>query len=259
MKKIILIFALIFFVGCMQNTTNVGHSEVDRGQLMLISSDEINEASAKAYGEVIQKAKASNTLNKDPNLTNRVKNISNRLITKTSYFRQDSTKWDWEVNVITSDTINAWCMAGGKIAVYTGIIEKLNLNDDEIAFILAHEIAHALREHVREQQSQEMIKSGLINVASVFGVDNTILGVANLAANVGISLPFSRSHENESDEIGLELAYMAGFNPDGAASLWTKMQEHSGDGRLEFLSTHPSHENRIKNLQTLAAKLKASS
>ena len=108
MKKIILIFALIFFVGCMQNTTNVGHSEVDRGQLMLISSDEINEASAKAYGEVIEKARKSNTLNKDPNLTNRVKNISNRLIAKTSYFRQDSTKWDWEVNVITSDTINGW-------------------------------------------------------------------------------------------------------------------------------------------------------
>ncbi len=257
MKKFILVFTLIFLAGCVQNTTNVGHSEVNRGQLMLISSEEINEASAKAYTQIIDKARATNTLNKDPKLTQRVNNISNRLIAKTSYFRQDSSKWNWEVNVITSDTINAWCMAGGKIAVYTAIVEKLNLNDDELAFILSHEIAHALREHVREQQSQEMIKSGLINVASIFGVDNTILGVANLAANVGISLPFSRSHENESDEIGLELAYMAGFNPDGAVSLWKKMQEHSGDGGLEFLSTHPSHENRIKNLQALAVKLKA--
>ena len=149
-------------------------------------------------------------------------------------------------------------MAGGKIAVYTAIVEKLNLTDDEIAFILSHEIAHALREHSREQQSQELVKNGLISVASMFGVDSTILGVASVAANVGISLPFSRSHESESDEIGLELSYMAGYNPDAAASLWRKMQEHSGDGGLEFLSTHPSHESRIENLEELAAKLKAS-
>ena len=149
-------------------------------------------------------------------------------------------------------------MAGGKIAVYTAIVEKLNLNDDEIAFILAHEIAHALREHVREQQSQNMIKNGLIGVASIFGIDNTILSVADLVANVGVTLPFSRSHESESDEIGLELAYMAGFDPDGAASLWRKMQENSGNGGLEFLSTHPSHESRIENLQALANKLKSS-
>lgn len=257
MKKYILIFILIFFAGCMQSTTNVGRSNVDRSQLMLISSDEINEASAKAYSEVIAQAKAKNLLNRDLLLTNRVKNISNKLIAKARYFREDSANWDWEVNLITSDTINAWCMAGGKIVVYSGIIQKLNLNDDELAFIIAHEIAHALREHTREQQSQEMLKGGLISIASILGVDSTILGVANLAANVGISLPFSRSHENESDEIGLELAYMAGFDPDGAASLWRKMQELSGDGAIEFLSTHPSHESRIENLQALAAKLKA--
>ncbi len=258
MKRYLLIFFTIILAGCMQNTTNVGKSQVDRSQLMLISSDEINEASAKAYNEVIAQAKASNTLNKDPKLTKRVRDISNKLIAKVPYFREDSAKWDWEVNVITSDTINAWCMAGGKIAVYTAIVEKLNLNDDEIAFILAHEIAHALREHVREQQSQNMIKNGLIGVASIFGVDNTILSVADLVANVGVTLPFSRSHESESDEIGLELAYMAGFNPDGAASLWRKMQENSGNGGLEFLSTHPSHESRIENLQALANKLKSS-
>lgn len=258
MKRYLLIFFTIILAGCMQNTTNVGKSQVDRSQLMLISSDEINEASAKAYNDVIAQAKASNALNKDPKLTKRVRDISNKLITKASYFREDSAKWDWEVNVITSDTINAWCMAGGKIAVYTAIVEKLNLSDDEIAFILAHEIAHALREHVREQQSQNMIKNGLIGVASIFGVDNTILSVADLVANVGVTLPFSRSHESESDEIGLELAYMAGFNPDGAASLWRKMQENSGNGGLEFLSTHPSHESRIENLQALANKLKSS-
>lgn len=257
MKRYLLIFFAIILAGCMQNTTNVGKSQVDRSQLMLVSSDEINEASAKVYSDVIAQAKASNTLNKDPKLTKRVRDISNKLIAKAPYFREDSAKWNWEVNVITSDTINAWCMAGGKIAVYTAIVEKLKLNDDEIAFILAHEIAHALREHVREQQSQELVKNGLISVASMFGVDNTILGVANVAANVGISLPFSRSHESESDEIGLELSYMAGYNPDAAASLWRKMQEHSGDGGFEFLSTHPSHESRIENLEKLAAKLKA--
>ena len=185
--------------------------------------------------------------------------LGDRLIAKAPTFRADSAKWDWEVNVITSKELNAWCMAGGKIAVYTALVEQLQLNDDEIATVMGHEIAHALREHVREQMSTQALKQGALNIASLFGVSNTTLNIANTLAEVGVSLPFSRSHETEADELGLELMYRAGYDPQKGIKIWEKMMSlGSGNtGLAVLLSTHPADDERLANLTELAAQLKA--
>lgn len=175
-------------------------------------------------------------------------------------FRADCKDWKWEVNVFTSDEVNAWCAAGGKIGVYTGIIDTLKLTDDELATVLSHEIAHALREHSREQMSAEYAKQTAMSVASFLGVETQKLQLADIVSQVGLSLPFSRSHETEADELGLELMYRAGYNIDAAPKLWEKMIALSGssNGLTNLLSTHPSGEDRIENLTRVAAELKGS-
>ncbi len=252
----VMTFAALLLSGC-ENTTSTGASVVSRSQMMLVSSESFANEAAKAYTQVLAQARQQGALDANPTLTRRVSNVAARLIKQAPYFREDCKKWQWEVHVITSDELNAWCMAGGKMAVYSGIVEKLQLTDDEIAVIMGHEITHALREHIREQQSQAAVKNGLLSVASLFGVDGGLLGIADTLANVGLTLPFSRQHETEADEIGLELMYRAGFNPDAGVTVWEKMQKAAGSGQVELLSTHPSNENRIENLRELSAKLKA--
>ena len=245
-------------VGCVSNTTS-NSSTTNRSQLMLVSEQEVMTQSAQAYDEVIAQARAQGVLNTNKALTARVQKIGDRLIAKAPTFRADSAKWDWEVNVITSKELNAWCMAGGKIAVYTALVEQLQLNDDEIATVMGHEIAHALREHVREQMSTQALKQGALNIASLFGVSNTTLNIANTLAEVGVSLPFSRSHETEADELGLELMYRAGYDPQKGIKIWEKMMSlGSGNtGLAVLLSTHPADDERLANLTELAAQLKA--
>ena len=245
-------------VGCVSNTTS-NSSTTNRSQLMLVSEQEVMTQSAQAYDEVIAQARAQGVLNTNKALTARVQKIGDRLIAKAPTFRADSAKWDWEVNVITSKELNAWCMAGGKIAVYTALVEQLKLKDDEIATVMGHEIAHALREHVREQMSTQALKQGALNIASLFGVSNTTLNIANTLAEVGVSLPFSRSHETEADELGLELMYRAGYDPQKGIKIWEKMMSlGSGNtGLAVLLSTHPADDERLANLTELAAQLKA--
>lgn len=243
--------------GCESTTTN--STTTNRSQLMLTSSEQVMSEAATAYAQVIAEAKAAGKLNTNKQLTNRVKNIGNKLIQKAPLFRADCANWDWEVNVIDSDELNAWCMAGGKIAVYSGLVETLNLTDDEIATVMGHEIAHALREHIREQQSTQMIQDGVLSVASsLFGLDNTTQQIGQIAANVGLTLPFSRAHETEADALGLELMYDAGFNPSNASNLWKKMmaQGNANDGIMVLLSTHPGNTDRMQKLDELAKQLK---
>lgn len=244
--------------GCVGSTTT-NSSTTDRTQIMLISEQEINTSAAQEYDKVIAQAKAQKALNTNAKQTKRVKNIANKLIAKASIYRPDSKKWDWEVNVINSDEVNAWCMPGGKIAVYTSLINTVKPTDDELAVVISHEIAHALREHSREQMSAEYAKQGALNIAAMFGVDQTKLAIGDAISNIGFSLPFSRSHETEADELGLELMNAAGYDTDAAASLWKKMMAASGgsSNALEnLLSTHPSNDDRIENLTELSAKLK---
>lgn len=245
-------------VGCVSNTTS-NSSTTNRSQLMLVSEQEVMTQSAQAYDEVIAQAKAQGVLNTNKALTARVQKIGDRLIAKAPTFRADCAQWDWEVNVITSQELNAWCMAGGKIAVYTALVEQLNLTDDELATVMGHEIAHALREHVREQMSTQTLKQGALGIASLFGVSNTTLNIANTLAEVGVSLPFSRSHEIEADELGLELMYKAGYDPQKGIKIWEKMmaQGSGNSGLAALLSTHPADDERLANLTQLAAELKA--
>lgn len=263
MKKLsllaIVLAATLGISSCAQ-TTATGTSGVSRTQVLLVSAEEMNAQAEKEYAQVLSQAKAQHALNTNAKQTARVKSIANKLIAQAKLFRPDAKDWKWEVNVINSKEVNAWCMPGGKIAVYTGILNTLNLNDDEVAVVLGHEIAHALREHSREQASQEVAKQGALQVASLFGVKSSNLAIADQLSTIGVMLPFSRTHETESDEIGLELAYKAGFNIDKGILIWEKMKKLSGSqpGLLDsLLSTHPSDDSRLENLKALSEKLKS--
>ncbi|MCR2746818.1 M48 family metallopeptidase [Limnobacter parvus] len=260
-RRTSLVLALAFSTGALTaclttQTTSGGAVGVERSQFVLVSSAEVDAAAAKGYAEVLAKAQKEGKLNRDAKQVARVRAIANRLIPQTVAFRQDAPQWKWEVNVIESDQINAWCMAGGKIAFYSALIEKLALTDDEIAAIMGHEIAHALREHSRERISQQLATSvGLDLISAGFGLSRGASDLAGMAANVAISLPYGRSHEVESDRIGVELAARAGYNPRAAISVWQKMSRAGGGSPPQLLSTHPSPENRIRDLEVYSARV----
>lgn len=238
-------------VGC-GSTTQAGAIGADRKQLLLVSSDEILQLSGQAYRETLADARAKGTLDVDASQVRRLKNISNRLIPHTSVYRPDATSWQWEVHAIKKDTINAYVMPGGKIVFYSGIIEKLKLTDAEIAAIMGHEMAHALREHSREKMSRQMATGGVLSIAtSMLGLSSGQAQLVGLAGQLGLDLPHSRTQEAEADKMGLELMARAGYDPNAAITLWQKMEASGGGSMPQFLSTHPSSTNRIKNMQAL--------
>jgi predicted Zn-dependent protease len=238
-------------------TTQAGAVGVDRKQAMLVSSEQVNSAAVSAYKQTLQSAQQKGALNRDTVQLQRVRAIAQRLIPATGAFRQDAPGWKWEVNVISSPEMNAWCMPGGKIAVYTGIIEKLRLTDDELAAIIGHEIAHALREHGRERASQQMGQGLAVGViGAALGLGGIGQDLAGLVADVTFGLPYSREFEREADRIGVELAARAGYDPRAAVTLWQKMAQASGGGGTpQFLSTHPSDQSRIQDLQAYAQRV----
>lgn len=238
--------------GC-ANTTRPGAVGVNRSQFMMISSAEVDRLSAISYNEQNQKAKQKNVLVTSGPTYDRLKFIANRLIPQTEAFRDDTKQWDWRLSLIDAPVLNATCAPGGKITFYTGIIEELKLNDDEIAAIMGHEIAHALREHGRERVSQAMAQNLAVNVAmAAAGGYGSAVSAANQMAHYVFVLPNSRENESEADAIGLELAARAGYNPMGAITVWQKMiKATKGQSSPEFLSTHPSGETRIEQLTAL--------
>ncbi len=237
-------------------TTESGAVGVQRTQRMSFSSAEVNGAAAQAYSQTMQEARNKGILNRNPAQVNRVRTIANRLIPATAAFRKDGPGWQWEVNVISSDEVNAWCMPGGKRAVYTGLIEKLQVTDDELAAVMGHEIAHALREHGREKASQQQAQATVVNIgAALLGLGNVATSLAGVVANVTWGLPNSREFEHEADNVGVELAARAGYDPRAAITLWQKMASASGGGGPGFLSTHPSAANRIAELQKSSARV----
>lgn len=238
-------------IGC-GSTTHAGAVDVSRKQLLLVSSSEILQLSNQAYRETLAEARAKGTLDVNFSQVNRLKNISNRLIPHTSIYRPDATSWPWEVHAIKQDTINAYVMPGGKIVFYSGIIEKLNLTDAEIAAIMGHEMAHALREHSREKMSRQAATGGVLSIAtSMLGLSSGQAQLVGLAGQLGLDLPHSRTQEAEADKMGLELMARAGYDPNAAITLWQKMEALGGGSMPQFLSTHPSSANRIKNMQAL--------
>ncbi|MGV3654478.1 MAG: M48 family metallopeptidase [Noviherbaspirillum sp.] len=236
-------------LGACETTTQGGVVGVDRQQVMAISSEQIESVANKEYAQLIAEAKQKGALNRNAAQVNRVRAISSRLIKQVAAFRPEAAGWDWEVNVLTSPEVNAWCMPGGKMAVYTGLIEKLKVTDDELAAVMGHEIAHALREHARERASEQSLAgAGISILAAVAGLGQVAQQGMEYAYMGLRGLPNSRRHEVEADRMGVELAARAGFDPRAAVSLWEKMGQAGGSEPMPFLSTHPAREDRLRDL-----------
>lgn len=248
----LLVSAALGLTGC-ASTTERGTVGADRKQLLLISSQQLEQMAAQSYAKLRTDASKKGTLNTDPVLTQRVRAIAARIAPHTAVFRRDAPGWKWEVNVINSNELNAFCMPGGKIAFYSGLIKQLNLSDNEIAIVMGHEISHALREHSREQVSQAIAAQTTIGVgAALLGLGGGAADLANTAYEALIATKFSRVDESEADRIGLELTARAGYDPRAGITLWQKMMKASSGGRPpEFLSTHPAETNRIQQIESL--------
>lgn len=222
----------------------------------LVPAETLELSARQQYAQVLAGAKAQGALAPDdhPQLK-RLRGIAQNLIPHTAPWNPRSRDWKWQVNLIGSKQINAWCMPGGKIAFYTGILDQLKLNDDEVAMIMGHEMAHALREHARERLAKTQATGFGLSIAS------QLLGLGSLgdtAASLGtqlLTLKYSRDDETESDLVGLEIAARGGYRPEASVSLWQKMQAASGSGSPSFLSTHPSGKNRIQELQANLPKV----
>jgi predicted Zn-dependent protease len=238
--------------GC-QTTTSGGAVGAERKQLLLISSQELDQMAAQSYTKLSSDAARGGKLNPDPAMLQRVRAVAGRIEPQTAVFRPDAPGWKWEVNVIGSPELNAFCMPGGKIMFYSGLIQKLSLNDDEIAIVMGHEIAHALREHSREQVSQAVAAQSAIGIgAALLGLGQGSAELANTAYSSLIATRFSRTDESEADRIGLELSARAGYDPRAGVTLWQKMMRANSGGRApEFLSSHPAESNRVQQIESL--------
>jgi Zn-dependent protease with chaperone function len=232
---------------------DVGHSSSVR---TWVPAEQLESSAKQQYSQVLAEAKSKNALAPiDHPQLQRLHSIARRLIPFTAQWNPRVTEWRWEVNLIGSKQLNAWCMPGGKIAFYTGILDQLQLTDDEIAMIMGHEMAHALREHARERLAKSKVTSIGLSVAS------SLLGLGQLgdvAANLGtqlLTLKYSRDDETEADLVGLEIAARGGFWPEASVNLWKKMLGANRNGSPSFLSTHPSGSNRIQELQANLPKV----
>jgi predicted Zn-dependent protease len=243
-REFIVVGVAVVVAACQTvHTTQPGAVGVSRKQQMLVSEADVQKG-------------AEGALNADQATYKRVQEISRRLIKQTTVFRPDAAQWQWEVNVQTTDDVNAYCMPGGKIMVYTGLIDQLKATDAELGAVIGHEIAHALREHSRERLSRAYAQQlALAGIAIATGAGTGTMELANQVAAVTFQLPHSREQEAEADRIGLELMARAGYDPNAAVSLWQKMGKLGGSGPPEFLSTHPSSDSRIRDLQASVPKV----
>jgi predicted Zn-dependent protease len=245
--------AALQLAGC-ASTTERGAVGAERKQLMLVSSEELERVSAQSYTRLRNEAASKGALNADPALSKRVRTIAARIEPQTGVFRRDAPAWKWEVNVVSSDELNAFCMPGGKIVFYSGLVTKLQLSDDEIAVVMGHEISHALREHSREQVSQALAAQTAIGLgAAMLGLGGGTADLANTAYGALVATKFSRVDENEADRMGLELSARAGYDPRAGVTLWKKMMalKQSGGQPPEFLSTHPADASRVQEMEAL--------
>jgi len=254
-QKAFLPLALLALAGC---TTN---QITGRSQLLVVPESMAISSSASAYSSMMgDLGKKKQVDAPDTERAKKVHEISNRLIAEAIKFRPDSANWNWEVQVINDPkTVNAFCMAGGKMAIYTGLLEQLKATDDEIAQVMGHEIAHALANHTQERMSIAMTSQVGLEVAAIAlgGRQGAGLGLtgAQLAAVYAIQLPNSRESESEADRIGIELAARAGYEPKAAVTLWEKMEKVGGKAPPQFLSTHPSPQNRRERLAQLGPQM----
>ena len=226
------------------------------GFTQLVSADQIEQAAGQQYRQLQQQAAQKNAL-APPNHPQvvRLRAIAQRLIPYTYEWNERAREWRWEVNVIGGKTINAFCMPGGKIAFYYGILDQLKLSDDEVAMVMGHEMTHALREHARERIGKTMATRGAIELgAALFGLGNVARGVAGMGGQL-LTLRFGREDESEADLVGLELAARAGYDPRSGVTLWNKMAAANKNAPPQWLSTHPSGPTRIRDIERALPKV----
>ena len=235
-------------------------SPTGRRQLSLVPEQTAIGASKEAYTAQLAELRSEGKLVTESRATRRIDAITERLVAQAIAMRRETADWEWSVAVIDDpEVINAWCMAGGRMAVYTGLLDKLDPSDDELAQVLAHEISHALANHTAERMSVAIATQAGVALAGAVADDRpqAAQSAAAIAAQLAIQLPNSRSAETEADEIGIELAAKAGYNPNAAVGLWRKMEAAAGSGPPQFLSTHPSPGNRQEKLAALAPQMMA--
>lgn len=234
--------------GCVANPIS------GRSQLLLVSEDSAIADSIQAYQGMVGKLEKEGKISHDAKLNSRVQHITDRLIDQAVLYRPETRDWAWSVKVIDDPkTINAWCMPGGKMAVYTGLIEKIKPTDDELAQIMGHEISHALLKHGAEKMSMQMAAGVAAIAIGVSGSNSNNSGQRQMGAELAllglVLLPNSRGAESEADRIGVELAARAGFHPHASVTLWEKMMKVSGSqSRFDWLSTHPASPKRLDEL-----------
>lgn len=221
----------------------------------LVPAEQIEEAAGLQYRQMVNEAAQKRALlPQDHPQVQRLRFIGARMLPFTEEWNPRAKQWKWEVNIIASRELNAFCMPAGKIAFYYGILAQLQLSDDEVAAIMGHEVAHALREHARERMSRQMATGvGLAAIEILTGVRLGDIG-QTLAQSMFV-LPNSRENEQEADRIGVELAARAAYDPRAAVTLWNKMAGQGGGQPPQWLSTHPSHETRIRDLQEYSQRV----
>ncbi|MEW5770862.1 MAG: M48 family metallopeptidase [Pseudomonadota bacterium] len=249
LKKLAPIALFAVLAGCAANPMT------GRSQLSLVSEQSVIAQARSAYAQELAPWEKKGKVNNDPRVKARVDAITNRLVAQAIRYRPESAKWDWQVTVVDDpETLNAYCLPGGRMAIYTGLIDKLKATDDEIAQVMGHEIGHALANHGAEKMSNALLAQGVVVVAAAASSDrnrNAVMSGGTALAQLGWLLPNSRGAESEADRIGIEIAARAGYDPEAAISLWKKMQAANGKGPPQFLSTHPAPATRIKDLAGL--------
>jgi predicted Zn-dependent protease len=253
--------SLLLALGCTVLAGCATNPITGRNQFMLVSEDYAIGSSAAAYRSMMGQLGSRDKLESGTERVKQIHDITDRLIAQAVRFRPDAANWQWQIEVIDDrKIINAFCMAGGKMGIYTGFWTKLHATDDELAQVMGHEIGHALLSHPREGISTAIgVGVGVTALAALTAHNSNDfyrnMDIGSIAAALAIQLPHSRQAESEADQIGLELAARAGYNPEAAVTLWTKMAKEDSDAPMEFLSTHPAPETRIAQLQALVGKV----
>jgi Zn-dependent protease with chaperone function len=256
----LLLFSLLFVFLNVNAQNNKEGVEVQKSRLLLLPASTVERSAGQQYGQLMRAASEKNLLNTDPRQIERLRRIARELIPHATRFNKNADKWRWEVNLISSKTVNAFCMPGGKIAFFTGILDQLQLTDDEISTIMGHEIGHALLEHGRARMSEQVLKYvGVSVAAAVFNLGQISTELLAQGANLAVSLPYARTQESDADLVGLELSARAGHDPRAAVAVWQKMSrlaKAAGNGQPpQFLSTHPSNDTRIRQIEANLPKV----
>ena len=227
----------------------------------LVPAESVERSATQQYAQLLQQAASQNALGpKDSAQVKRLRAIAQRIIPFAVAWNPRARDWQWEVNLIGSRQVNAFCMPGGKIAFYSGILQQLKLSDDEVAMVMGHEVAHALREHARKRMGKNAVTQGAARIggavaASVLGIDPRLTDAAARSGANLLTLEFSREDESEADLVGMELAARAGYDPRAGVSLWQKMGAANKNAPPQWLSTHPSGKSRIKEIEANLPKV----